>query len=162
MNFRLGTNEDLNEICEVLKEVVKNKDKGMNWSELYPNREVFQGDIDNKHLYVLENKEILGVVVLNSIEDPNYKNIIWENNENYLVIHRIFTSYKVRGEGYGKLLIEKSIEVAKENNLKSIRLDTFSENISAQEFYKKRGFKYVGTVNLQGKPGDFYCYELLL
>lgn len=162
MKFRLATNEDLNEICESLKDVIKHKNEGMNWTELYPNRDVFKSDIDNKHLYVLEDKEILGIVVLNSIEDPNYKNISWQNNKNYLVVHRIFTAYKTRGKGYGKILIEKSIEFAIKNNLKSIRLDTFSKNISAQEFYKKQGFKYTGTINLQGKEGDFYCYELLI
>lgn len=162
MKFRLAISEDLNEICEILKDVIKHKNEGMNWTELYPNRDVLKIDIDNKHLYVLEDKEILGVVVLNSIEDPNYKNIIWENNENYLVVHRIFTAYKTRGKGYGKILIEKSIELAIKTNLKSIRLDTFSKNISAQEFYKKQGFKYKGSINLQGKDGDFYCYELLI
>ena len=162
MEFRLGTNEDMNKICEILKDVVKHKAPGMNWTDFYPNREVFQIDIDNEHLYVLVDKEILGVVVLNNIEDPNYKTITWKNNEEYLVIHRIFTSYNTRGKGFGKVLINKSIQLAKKNNLKSIRLDTFSENISAQGFYKKQGFKYTGTVNLQGKPGEFYCYELLI
>ena len=162
MEFRLATNEDLNQICETVKEVVENKAEGLDWTEFYPNREVFQIDIDNKHLYVLEDKEILGVVVLNNIEDPNYKTLIWKNNKEHLVVHRIFTAYNTRGKGYGRVLIEKSIELAKENNFKSIRLDTSGNNITAQVFYNKQGFKYTGTVNLEGQPGEFYCYELLV
>lgn len=162
MEFRLATNEDLNQICETLKEVVKNKKAGLDWTEFYPNREVFQIDIDNEHLYVLVDKEILGVVVLNNIEDLNYETLSWKNNKEYLVVHRIFTAYNTGGKGYGRVLIEKSIEIAKENNFKSIRLDTSSDNITAQVFYNKQGFKYTGTVNLQGHAGEFYCYELLV
>ena len=35
-----------------------------------------------------------------------------------------------------------------EKNLKSIRLDTYSNNPQAINFYKKLGYKQLGTINL--------------
>ena len=49
-----------------------------------------------------------------------------------------------------------------EKNLKSIRLDTYSNNPQAINFYKKLGYKQLGTINLKPNKKHYYCFEKLL
>ncbi|ATD55695.1 GNAT family N-acetyltransferase [Clostridium chauvoei] len=160
INFRLAKENDLDKLCNILDGIIENKPEGLNWSKDYPNREVLKTDIEKGELFVLEKGDILGVVVLNSSEDINYKNISWNSNKTPLVIHRLFIANDYMGKGYGKLLIEKIIDKGRNDGFESIRLDTFSKNINAQKLYTKSGFTYKGTINLDGKNGDFFCYEI--
>lgn len=161
MDFRLANYEDIDKICSSLKEIIKNKHKGLNWTEDYPNGEVFKEDIKNKELYLLINhNNLIGGVTLNKDQDKSYNSVKWEEQGDALLIHRLFISNEFKGRGYGKLLMDKCIEFAEENNFKSIRLDTFNENVMAQKLYTSKGFKYRGRVKLRGKEGIFYCYEL--
>ncbi|MGL5380304.1 GNAT family N-acetyltransferase [Clostridium sp.] len=161
--FRLANLNDLDELNKILIDLVENKHEGFGWTKKYPNREIFKRDIENGEFYVLVDNElnssIVGGVVLNKDEDINYKNIKWSSDEEALVIHRLFTSYKFKGSGYGKIMMDKIKEKAKKESIEYIRLDTFSKNVIAQNLYKKEGFKYMGNINLEGKDGEFYCFE---
>lgn len=48
---------------------------------------------------------------------------------------------KVKGQGYGTLLLKKLITYLKNINIKQIHLDVDADNIKAQKFYKNFGFK---------------------
>lgn len=162
-SFRLANKDDLFKVSNILKEIINNKPEGLNWTKDYPNEEVIKNDIEKKELFILEiNNEILGAVVLNCDEDINYKKIEWNSNKTPLVIHRLFVSRNYMGDGYGSLLLKRVIDKAKNHGFESIRLDTFSKNINAQKLYIKSGFKYKGTINLEGKVGEFFCYEMNL
>lgn len=50
-----------------------------------------------------------------------------------------------RKKGIGSLLIEKMVEISKQNNCKSISLEVKSTNKPAILFYKKNGFNVVST-----------------
>lgn len=161
--FRLATLEDLDKLHKILIDLIENKHEGFGWTKNYPNREIFKRDIENGEFYVLVDNElensIVGGVALNKEEDINYKNIKWSSDEEALVIHRLFISYEVKGKGYGKIMLNKIKEKAKEEKINYIRLDTFSRNIIAQGLYKKEGFEYMGNINLEGKEGEFCCFE---
>lgn len=47
----------------------------------------------------------------------------------------------IEEKGIGSALIEKSKEIAKKQNLKSVWLVTSNDNIDALKFYQKRGFR---------------------
>lgn len=47
----------------------------------------------------------------------------------------------IQGKGIGSALIEKSKDVAKKENLKSVWLITSNDNIDALKFYQLRGFR---------------------
>lgn len=160
MQFRLANLDDLDEILEALKEVIDNKTPFMNWDKNYPNREVFKKDIEKQHLYILKDEKIAAVIGLNEEKDINYEKVQWDNKEKILFVHRLFTPYSRRSEGFGKEAIKHAVALAKEKNMNGIHLDTFHKNKVAHKFYEGLGFEFRGEIPLEGKTGKFYCYEL--
>lgn len=161
MDIRLAKISDIDEILVVLKEVVKHN-PCTKWNSNYPNRDIITNDINNKDLYILiANEEIVGSVVLNSEEDINYNKVSWDKKGEALIIHRLFTSPKYAGKGYGKFMIEKCKEIARELEYDSIRLDTHQDNLPAQKLYEKLGFNNKGKIELDGMPCEFYVYEYI-
>lgn len=61
------------------------------------------------------------------------------------------------GKGVAGSLIKFVEKLAKENGYTTIRLDVFSENTRAVNFYKKLGYRVSGKVNF--RKGEFLCCE---
>ena len=57
-----------------------------------------------------------------------------------LEIERIYVLKQYQGEDVGKLLYQKALAIAKQNNLEYIWLGVWEKNIRAINFYKKNGF----------------------
>ncbi len=68
-----------------------------------------------------------------------------EEWNNRLVITQLLVNEEQRGSGIGRLLIDKTVEIAKEEDFRLITLETQTCNIPAIEFYKKCGFSFAGT-----------------
>ena len=49
-----------------------------------------------------------------------------------------------------------------ENGLKSIRLDTYSGNPKAMEFYRRLGYNELGSINLKPNKNEYYCFEKII
>ena len=62
-----------------------------------------------------------------------------------LEIERIYVKQEFKGKGLGRILIDKGIEVAKENNKEYVWLGVWEKNQAAIAFYKKMGFREVDT-----------------
>ena len=165
MRLRIGELKDLDLIYSIKCEALKHyKDLGISWNENYPTRDTFKSDIEKRELFVLEkNKnEILGIVVINRTEEKAYDDLPWTFNDDYVVLHRVLVNPAFSGKGYGKYLIQKVLEYAKEDGIKAIRLDTNTKNILGQKLYKSQGFNIVGEISLKDKEGSFYCLEKIL
>ncbi|MBM7868646.1 ribosomal protein S18 acetylase RimI-like enzyme [Clostridium pascui] len=66
-------------------------------------------------------------------------------HDNTLEVQRIYVSQECKGKHIGKLLIQKSIEIGKGNNLDYIWLGVWENNINAIKFYEKQGFNKFDT-----------------
>jgi ribosomal protein S18 acetylase RimI-like enzyme len=135
------------------------------WNEHYPSKKVLLKDIELQQLWKLEdNEEIVGIIVLTEIENSAYKNIKWiTKNHKNLYVHRLAVNPSFQGKGYAQKLMDFAENYAKNNKYNSIRLDTFSQNKRNQEFYKKRNYTKLGSVNFPKQSEyPFYCYELIL
>ena len=64
-------------------------------------------------------------------------------NNNVTRIHKIYILPEAQGKGVGKLLVDKVIALAKENQSKVISLNVNKFN-NAVSFYQKLGFEIVG------------------
>jgi diamine N-acetyltransferase len=60
-------------------------------------------------------------------------------------IHRIYVLQEVIGQGVGKALMERCLEIAQRENYEVIWLGVWEKNTRAIEFYKKWGFKKFGS-----------------
>ena len=49
-----------------------------------------------------------------------------------------------------------------EKGLKSIRLDTYSGNPKAMEFYRRLGYRELGSINLKPNKNEYYCFEKII
>ncbi len=61
-----------------------------------------------------------------------------------LELERIYILADYHGKGYGKILMDKAIEVANEKNKKYIWLGVWEHNDKALAFYQKHGFYQFG------------------
>lgn len=57
------------------------------------------------------------------------------------LMKRFYVAKEFRGKGLAGLMFEKIKNFAKKNKYESIVLDVFRDNIRAQKFYQKKGFK---------------------
>lgn len=94
----------------------------------------------NSEFYFSEKEnQILGYLKLN-FGDAQTEN---QGNE-ALEIERIYVLKEFLPLKIGQILFEKSIEIAKEKNMKFIWLGVWEENKRAIRFYEKNGFEVFG------------------
>ena len=62
-----------------------------------------------------------------------------------LEVERIYVRKAFQKYGFGKQLMNKAIEMAREQNKKSIWLGVWEENANAIAFYRKKGFVQTGS-----------------
>jgi len=135
------------------------------WNEHYPNRAAFEQDVKRNELYVLElDNTIVGCIVISTFMDSEYIPIQWLTpNEDNIYIHRLAIHPEHQGKGCAQRLMDFAENSAKQNNFKSIRLDTFSQNKRNQKFYELRGYKRLGDIYFPKQSVyPFYCYELVI
>ena len=53
-------------------------------------------------------------------------------------------------------------ELVNKKKLTSIRLDTYSGNPKAIEFYKRLGYSELGAIYLKPNKNEYYCFEKIL
>lgn len=135
------------------------------WNETYPNSEVFQNDIERGELYVFILKDtIVGCIVISTKMDEEYKAVKWlTQTSNHYYIHRLAVHPNYQGKGIARSLMDFTENMAIQNNIASIRLDTFSKNLRNQKFYEARDYKRLENIFFPTQSEfPFYCYELPL
>lgn len=90
-------------------------------------------------IFVLEeNKKIVGMASIDILNDI-FKNI------KYGYVNNVCVSKDCQGKGYGKELMSKIDEYAKESDLEYIILTSNKKRVSAHRLYKKCGYEIVDT-----------------
>lgn len=69
--------------------------------------------------------------------------LVCKFEEEKLYISKIYLKAETRGKGFGKLLLNRAIELAKLNHKKYIYLNVNKENTGSIGFYKRNGFKKI-------------------
>ena len=157
--IRIANMADANSIQEVLEDAKElfRKDGSDQWQDLdnYPNIETTKIDISKGQMYLFEeDNQILGCIVLSKEVEKAYDVIYngsWLLNDKYYVIHRLSVRNNYYGKGIAKALINYVIELTKEDNIKSIKVDTKKENIRMLSLLEKLGFRRVGIIHLLRK-----------
>ena len=120
-----------------------------NWQKgKYPVLADAQRAFEDQTLYVLKAAEgILGSVIIDSFQHPEYKKIPWTlqaPDEDIMVIHTLVVDPDYRGQGLGEKLVRFGIDCCKKSGARAVRLDTHYKNIPARRLYEKCGFTSLG------------------
>ena len=160
-NFRLAINTDVAAIWSILQQaILRRKNDGSNqWQDGYPNPDVVQRDIDRGYGYVLiSDEEVIGYAAVILNDEPAYAAIVgtWLTNGDFYVVHRIAVSDKFIGKGLGKIILNFIEELARKNNVPSIKVDTNFDNPAMLKTFENLGYKYCGEVTFRGSPRKAY------
>ena len=165
--IRLATKQDLSRIIEITRAcaafmISKNI---FQWNEKYPSRDIFLADIEKKNLFIFKNESgLIGCVALSYDKDIEYNDIKWiTKDDKNLYVHRLAVDPKFQKQGIGRLLMDFAEDYARDNKLKSVRLDTFSKNERNNRFYKSRKYIQLDDVYFPNQSEfPFHCYEKIL
>ena len=156
MDFIKCKKEHVDVVTQMYRRCVEALEKGVNypkWSDGHPSNEYIAESIVHGELFACISKgEILGATVLSENPEGRYELGEWKtklNRGDYLVVHTLAVSPDHGRKGVGSFMVDGCINHAKRNGYKAIRLDVVAENIPAVELYKKKGFSFAGTKDLQ-------------
>lgn len=96
---------------------------------------------DGSRFYIVKNNE--DIVAYMKVNFDTAQTEAGYNNT--LEVQRIYVLQEYKGKHIGKQLIQRAIEIGKENNLDYIWLGVWEYNINAIRFYEKQGFKKFDT-----------------
>ena len=94
---------------------------------------------NSKFYFLYKDERLAGYLKVN--EFPSQTDI---NDELSLEIERFYILGDFQGQGLGKILMEKAIDVANEKNKAYVWLGVWEHNEKAKRFYKKEGFYKIG------------------
>ncbi|MDA9334628.1 GNAT family N-acetyltransferase [Flavobacteriaceae bacterium] len=157
MKFICAKKKDLSEIMHIIgqAQAYLASQHIEQWQNGYPNESAILKDIKNTESYVVksEDSSLLATAMFTTRNEPTYKRIegqwLTKNNATYGVIHRMAVSNKFRGKGIAKFIFFQCEQNLKQNNIKSMRIDTHEENLGMQGLLKKLGYHYCGVIYLE-------------
>lgn len=172
MIFRKSVEKDLSQIEEIAENAkLLLKQEGVSqWQKgTYPDRERFLQDIEEGIGYVVEEAdELVAVCAVTFTEEPAYCNLSGSwliDSSVYATIHRSAVSYKHIGKHVITFLFDSVSSLAKDQNFKSIRIDTHPDNLRMQKALERSGFIKCGELFLTSgdEAGDLrFGYEKLI
>ncbi|ALW84937.1 GCN5 family acetyltransferase [Hymenobacter sedentarius] len=154
---------DVPAILALIRRVVPvmNASGNFQWSADYPNEAVFTEDVRQNHLWVAElDGAVAGVAALTMDQDEEYAQADWDAAEPALVTHRLAVDPAAQGRGVALALMAQAEKQAVAQGLRTLRVDTNSENAATQRLFPKLGYRFAGEITLGFRPGlRFFCYE---
>tara|TARA_B110000444_G_scaffold212434_1_gene208777 strand:+ start:92 stop:595 length:504 start_codon:yes stop_codon:yes gene_type:complete len=166
MIIRKANKTDLENIMKMYKSCVKGMlENGIDqWDDSYPNTEIISNDLNVGTYYVAEmDGTIIGGINIDKNQDDTYLGIDWEDKSNsFLVVHRLGIKQEFWNKKIGKDLMLFTEQLIIKKGLKSIRLDTYSGNLKAMEFYRRLGYSKLGTIDLKPNKEKYHCFEKII
>jgi RimJ/RimL family protein N-acetyltransferase len=109
--------------------------------------QLIETEIEERRHWKIVKDETIVCIFSTSTDDS----LIWgkKDNESSLYLHRIATDPDHRGNHYVPFILEWVKTNARRTGVKSIRLDTFSENQKLVDYYLKCGFILLKVVTLK-------------
>ncbi|QIL50048.1 GNAT family N-acetyltransferase [Weissella coleopterorum] len=168
--LRKAKDVNLKRIMDIIKDAQASlkSENVPQWQDGYPDKNNILLDIKNNNLYeIMFNNNIAGIIAIQYTNEPNYDSLTggnWENDDDYATIHRLAIDSKYAGNNLGVISFYNAITLIKNNNYKSVRIDTHKQNKRVQYLLKKIGFNHRGTIHINDPHGDLdtNAYELTI
>ncbi len=156
LEIRKGTSQDMKELSALyddLNDYLEHHTNYPGWKKgVYPIGEDAELAIEENTLWVaVEDKRIVGTVILNCQPEAGYELADWHNSLEYkeiFVIHTLAVHPVFLKQGVGTKLMEFVLNHAIQMEKKAVRLDVYEKNDPAIHLYESMGFEYIDTVDL--------------
>lgn len=153
--FRTATASDIPQIWKIIQQaIVRRKNDGsQQWQDGYPNETVIEQDIAKSIGYVItDDAAIAGYAAVLFNDEPAYEELkgTWLTNGEFVVVHRVAVSDDYLGKGLAQKIFLFIEDLAKNNNIFSIKVDTNFDNIPMLKILEKLGYTYCGEVTFRG------------
>lgn len=154
-NFRKATLLEIPQIWTIIQQaIVRRKNDGsQQWQDGYPNEDVIRADISKGIGYVLTDGDIVaGYAAILFNDEPAYEHLngTWLTNDDFVVVHRVAISDDYLGKGLAQKIFLFTENLAIDNNIFSIKVDTNFDNIPMLKILEKSGYTYCGEVTFRG------------
>ena len=163
MNVRLGLAEDVPAVMELVRRVVPlmRASGNLQWGEDYPTAGVFMKDVRAGQMWVAElDGQLTGVAAITTDQEHEYAQLDWDMSEPAIVVHRLAVDPAFQGRGIAVGLMLQAEEVARACGIGVMRVDTSVDNAATQRMFPKLGYRLVGEIGLNFRPGlRVLCYE---
>lgn len=133
-NSQVGTQLDYSDLMQTIaekgryfKDHLISKEKAYNVYSHWINNSLHNGFADEA-IYFEENGIMQGLITL-------------KEREGFACIDLIIVNPSLQGKGIGLALLAKFVDVMKERGLSKILVETEAENIEANRFYQRNGFR---------------------
>ena len=153
--FRKASVHDIPQIWTIIQQaIVRRKNDGsQQWQDGYPNEDLIRKDIVDGIGYVLtDDDKIVGYAAIIFNVEPAYEKLkgSWLTNEDFAVVHRVAISDYYLGKGLAQKIFLFTEDLALDNNIFSIKVDTNFDNIPMLKILEKLGYTYCGEVSFRG------------
>lgn len=166
MNIKVAKKSNIPNVMNLISECITDLESvGIyQWNKYYPTVEIIAEDVKNKSLHIIQNQNgCRGIISFDDKQEEQCKDVKWLSNKiPVLVVRRLAVHPKWQGHGIARQLMDYAERFAIENNYASIRLNVYSGNLRAINFYQRRGYKKTGRVYFPKRVLPFYCYEKIL
>lgn len=168
LKIRLANNDDYSNVRDFyysLIDAMKDAEYKPGWErDIYPTQDFLIKSIKNNELYIGKiDGCIVTCMVLNHEYNDGYNDIQWSIQAKDLeifVIHALGVDPAFSGNGIAKQMVQRVMEMAQKNNIKTIRLDVLGGNIPAEKAYTKMGFTYLDTIQMFYEDTGWTDYKL--
>ena len=134
------------------------------WSSEHPSDDAIREAVDRGEQYIcISGDEILGALVLSEDPDGDYEAVNWSRDlkmGEYLSLHVLAVRDDCYQKGVGTFMVDGCIRVAREGGYKALRLDIVPTNTPAEKLYRKKGFTYAGTADLNRPTAPIPLFDL--
>lgn len=113
--------------------------------DVHPTDAFLLDAIDRGYMYlgIADDGNIATAMVIDRTEAPGYEAVPWKLQappDEVGIVHVVATLPAYHGRGYATKLFEEAFPMARADGLKSLRLDTFVDNVRSHGLYDKLGF----------------------
>ena len=171
MNIVPATSTDIDAVLTIVQQTIAEMKTYGNdqWDETYPLRDRFLQDLNNQSLYVAKDPESqnngstpMGFIVIDDEEPDGYDTIDWRSDRPFFVLHRFAVSIHHRNQGVASALEAFACQLAHNQAIPYLKVDTYSPNQRMQQFLERKGYVKTGEMRTRDKDKPFYCYDKLL
>ena len=165
MIFRAAETGDVATVTQIISEAsARLGSAGIDqWQRGYPNRASVECDVEQGVGRVLcDAGEIVAYGAVIFTGEEAYRDLTggeWLTSGSYAVVHGLCVASDRVGQGWSRCFMQCAEQLARDNSLPSIRIDTHPDNRIMQSLIASLGFTYCGDVIIESRR---LAYEKIL